>query len=784
MVFCCIAIVAVAIMYFFGLWIRQVFSWPRRDRSVSDLPAPPRALSGNGALPVYGHTRLFARLAGDVALLFPPTWREFPLVPARWSRPLGHCFAIFIWGKWRIVVKGPERAQRIMESMELKEGWPWTPPEMLLGKSCFSFLSESEADQLRLLIGRPLAHRVAVQYAIVFAELAEKCLDDIRAGTFTRSSPIKQRSRPSASEREAAESPFSEVEQGSADFDDDTFASGPSHEVFLKVKWEALRSYTLDLMDGPILGMHKWAPRATQAIGESTRETGSPNPPQESRPNSKQLAPSRSQMLMWMERMKRGIDVIKTTFGPEWMYIWLLNEYGRALNARTHLQDVLRKHVEAVAKTVPVRHARGHSYYDPATRPIPLLTMRENAMRNKENIFGGLVVANSTPSRPRSQSMPMSSKEQLMESGDEHSEYNPSLDVVEYVRPYYTEQDLIRPRYERSPVRPGPGKHLRSPPPPQSHSTPPRRVAAEALLERPPASSPQVSKPPKPLISILERILLEQDLEGLGITQVVTTEISIILWLMMEVGNAWTAMALNLLSTDKEACRLVQEELDVLEREHGHTALFSPAVLGRMRYLDALLYEAIRLTPANLGGMKMTTQTVEFADLGVQIPKNSHILFCQASNMKFDIEKALGHKPELLGSRYPCVELHGFLPLQGLEVPLMVLQSKVFLICVLQKYSPFLCKKNTLIRRVSQHLQRSAEKTRPSTSTPSRPASEISILSQTVDDEDEAHSAMEANTKETPCSVEMTQSEALRLFTKIPFPEPKRIIKLRPRVME
>jgi hypothetical protein len=183
-------------------------------------------------------------------------------------------------------------------------------------------------------------------------------------------------------------------------------------------------------------------------------------------------------------------------------------------------------------------------------------------------------------------------------------------------------------------------------------------VAAEALLERPPASSPQVSKPPKPLISILERILLEQDLEGLGITQVVTTEISIILWLMMEVGNAWTAMALNLLSTDKEACRLVQEELDVLEREHGHTALFSPAVLGRMRYLDALLYEAIRLTPANLGGMKMTTQTVEFADLGVQIPKNSHILFCQASNMKFDIEKALGHKPELLGSRYPCVELY------------------------------------------------------------------------------------------------------------------------------
>jgi hypothetical protein len=31
--------------------------------------------------------------------------------------------------------------------------------------------------------------------------------------------------------------------------------------------------------------------------------------------------PTRERLLLWMERMKAGVDTIKITFGPEWMYI-------------------------------------------------------------------------------------------------------------------------------------------------------------------------------------------------------------------------------------------------------------------------------------------------------------------------------------------------------------------------------------------------------------------------------------------------------------------------------
>lgn len=71
-------------------------SWPRRDRVFPGDP-PPRAMAGHGALPVYGHTRLFARLAGDVALLFPPDWLEMGILPVKTKRKLGECFALYIW---------------------------------------------------------------------------------------------------------------------------------------------------------------------------------------------------------------------------------------------------------------------------------------------------------------------------------------------------------------------------------------------------------------------------------------------------------------------------------------------------------------------------------------------------------------------------------------------------------------------------------------------------------------------------------------------------------------
>jgi hypothetical protein len=58
-------------------------------------------------------------------------------------------------------------------------------------------------------------------------------------------------------------------------------------------------------------------------------------------------------------------------------------------------------------------------------------------------------------------------------------------------------------------------------------------------------------------ISLLERLLRQQDENRNGVSQVVATEVCIPLWMMLDVGNAWTMMALHLLSEDQEACDLV-----------------------------------------------------------------------------------------------------------------------------------------------------------------------------------------------------------------------------------
>lgn len=116
---------------------------------------------------------------------------------------------------------------------------------------------------------------------------------------------------------------------------------------------------------------------------------------------------------------------------------------------------------------------------------------------------------------------------------------------------------------------------------------------------------------------------------------------------------------------------------------------------------------------------------------------------------------------------------HGFLPLQGLEVPLMVLQSKVFLICLLQKFVPVVSKKRTFIRRVrtgvKDIIQHNAlmESIRHFQSPSTR-----NLTSPTPTDEEEAP------------GWDVPQPDFMAHFTKTPFPEPRRVIKIRPRVMD
>jgi len=211
------------------------------------------------------------------------------------------------------------------------------------------------------------------------------------------------------------------------------------------------------------------------------------------------------------------------------------------------------------------------------------------------------------------------------------------------------------------------------PPPPSTDSGSMRRSIFKEF--QPPnrmrsMSSPQImetsrktaaaggdSKSNKAKASILDHILSQHDINGAGLSNAVATELSILLYMIMDAGNAWTAMALNLLSLDHFALSQVQDEIDYLAGLYGKDKLFTPRVLGKMTNIDALLWEAIRLCPPFCGGMKVTTETVVLEEDGVQIPKNANVIFCQPTDRPFDLSEAMGKKPQDLTLLYPCINM-------------------------------------------------------------------------------------------------------------------------------
>lgn len=596
-------------------------------------------------------------------------------------------------------VQGPERTKQVLDSMDLKDAFPWTPPVTLLGKSCLSFLDDSDAEQLRMLIERPLSYRMLqMQYARIFAQLAEQCLEDIVNGKFAKhhhhnpKQTSEKDKAPSKSRRkhtneitamfsstdnddiddlECARPGLHRGQMDASGSHDSDLSSLHGNDSVLKVKWDALRSFSFDLINGPILNFDKWTSHELTKE-ESESKTSDAN----------EELPTRDKMLRYMERMKTGIDVIKLTFGPEWMYIWMLNEYGRALNARMHVQAIVSQHVEKMQVLVPaVEHKPGHIHHDPTTQLIPILTLRENLIRDREGIFGHLPKTGSmlpAAGRPRSYSAPVVITNQHQTDSDAENDTPTAPTTVngtapcaksrDFVSPFTTEQDLARPRYENSPALCDKNRKHAVPIIEEApgNMSPSCRQFRKEMLENPPPAPRSAAKPmPKKagigakekFVPLLERLLRQQDLDGNGLSQAVLSELSIILWMMLDVGNAWTTMALNLLAQDKDACELVQAELDELASQFNRDDLFSPSVLNRMTYVDALIYEAIRLTPSFLGGLKQTTRTIEFKEDGVQLPKNTHVFFCQPTSDPFDIRGAAGKKPEHLGSNYPCVEL-------------------------------------------------------------------------------------------------------------------------------
>jgi len=829
----------------------------------------------SGSWPVYGHTAAFTKYAGDVALRQKGRGGLFR------NKPLGECFALFFWGQWRVAIKGPARVARILKDAAVEDDFPWSPPLTLLGKSsCLGLLTvEEERLALRRLV-RPVLQgsMLTKSYASIFAVAAQACLDRLVEQQNDGIAPDQVRDEDMEEENDDIESQYDNRS--------------------VKVKWEALRSYTLDIVEGPAFLNRRLYDSsdgnlALDDLGINT----------DVKRGKKRENPSRDLMLLWMERLRLGLDTIKVTFGPTWIGVWLLNEYGRALNARVCLVRVLSKHVAQKAAKSDVSHKRGHFLHDPATQPFPLWAFGRNLMYRQESIYGDKWLSSSlSPARERASSDSHLKYENYdeYESEDERTETpggTQAMIMETYVTPFSTEQDLARPKYagsgslmspsphsaqhvlslpkkyllfsqaltlpleepSESPSRrtmwnelhlannakalpgkprpcsirrdisapvhripgvcPQPCHHAENRTLPQPSTSPPNRFHDDALERESvqaymqkvtgspvttpkrkssktvsisvPRDSPRSTDIPhrssarrisalpshdREKLSLLDRLLLQKGPDSKGISQTVLTDLCINLWMMLDVGNAWTSMALQLLCSDKAACKTIQDELDLLSIQHNGMDVFSPKALRKAKYMDALIYEAIRLTPPFLGGLKKTKKTVDFDR--VQVPKGSHVFFCQSSEGKFSLENALGKRPVDFAKGYPCVELYGFLPLQGLEIPLMVLQTKVFLMVALQRYSPTISKRRTFIRRVREKLPR--QTTHGSSTTA---ASATVLPAPQAMKRDETTDGFESDCSEVHGTDDsLRPTDALKLFTKIPFPEPKRVVRLTRRV--
>jgi hypothetical protein len=684
-----------------------------------------------------------------------------------------------------------------MDVGSLKDDWAWSPPVSLLGNTCLPLMEDDAADVLYNMLKEPLSQEAIVDLAPQFADMAETFMNDLTIGKFK--SPREKRrgvretnggfvdgTKSDGSSRSFSSSSSGDdfreednMEEGRGGSDDSEFACS-SH----KIMYDALRSYTFDLIDGPILKMNRWS----QANGESPEAELSilGDDLSKNEDISKTSKVTRKKMKAWMDRLKRAMCVIKMTFGPEWMYVWLLNEYGRAVNGRMHIQEVISEHVHTCSKTVPIQRKAGYTVKDAFAQPFPMLAMAENIYYHYETATGKPV-----PKRPFARERTLSEPNldtkfgTLMLDGIFADDIEPGYPIPIDSSGIHVEPPSRRPLSYSCKVDgdlkvcPGLPQRSRSISCPDDMLSPPESPELATTGETFPQELEDIIEEGTP--SILDSLLRRVDGRGDALTSAAVSELSILIWMMMDAGNAWTAMALNLLALEESACIRVQQELDELISLHGRENMFTPMVMAEMKVLDALLYEAIRLCPPFLGGMKTTTKTIELEELGLQIPKNCHIIFSQPTGEGFNLSRAIGTKPENLGKQYPSPELYGFLPLKGLEVPLMVLQSKVFIAVLCQRFTPFLSRKRTFIRKLKTALKKS-KLAEERMAKPVHEQEEVSSLyAESASSHEDARYFNDAELSESKKCGATTQAAALKLFDKIPFPEPRRVLNVRER---
>ncbi len=184
--------------------------------------------------------------------------------------------------------------------------------------------------------------------------------------------------------------------------------------------------------------------------------------------------------------------------------------------------------------------------------------------------------------------------------------------------------------------------------------------------------------------SLLSEILQKNKRSTHSLGTEVIADLARLLWISMDVGSAWIQMAILLLKRDKDACTKIRNEIDSVASRVGFDSLFEKFNLSCMIQLDALVFEAIRLCAPFCGGLWKVNKTVDLVNDEVQIPASSHVII-NASEYAFNLKDSTGKLPQNLGDSYPNKYLHGYLPLFGHEVPLMVLQAKVLLVVLLAK---------------------------------------------------------------------------------------------------
>jgi hypothetical protein len=240
-------------------------------------------------------------------------------------------------------------------------------------------LDEQEADFLMGLLRVPFSQGNIAQHAHQFAEIAETFMDDFVSGElnkkFDASYDRKERRKRRDGTREGVhDETFEEscAAEKNSEMESEHTNASICESKWLKLKWDAMRSYTLDLIEGPVLGMNMWETPSEQSHGEATTEK------EKVKPSNNDETPCRARMMLWMDRLKVSLCVIKIPMGPEWMYLWPLTEYGRATIARQHLLKVVSKHVADRSDSELNSHVRrgtGHYIQDAAALRFPLVRL-------------------------------------------------------------------------------------------------------------------------------------------------------------------------------------------------------------------------------------------------------------------------------------------------------------------------------------------------------------------------------------------------------------------------